>query len=413
MKILFVHQNFPAQYRWLAAALAQDARWEVVALGDAGNLKRRGKLHGVKTAGYATPVPASQGTHHYVKPLEGAVRRGQSVVRACLELKKSGFTPDVIYAHPGWGEALFLKDVFPGAVLSLYCEFYYHARGYDVGFDPEFPPAIDDQFRVRAKNATTLLSLAAADGGISPTQWQRGAFPPEYRERIALAHEGVDTDLVRPDARAQVVLKQRSLTLTPQDEVVTYVARNLEPYRGFHVFMRALPEILRRRPRAHILIAGGDSVSYGQALPKGQTYLKQYLAELGDRLDLSRVHLLGQVPYETLLRVYQVSSAHIYLTYPFVLSWSLLEAMAAGCVVIGSRTAPVEEVIIDGENGFLVDFFDPAAIAARVDDALGRVKELAPMRERARQSVVERFDLRRVCLPRQLELVGNSVKRES
>lgn len=404
MKILFVHQNFPAQYRWLADTLSKDKNWQVMALGEAGNIKRRGSLPGVNTAGYAAPQPASQQTHHYVKPLEGAVRRGQAVVRACLELKKRGFTPDLIYAHPGWGEALFLKDVFPAARLTLYCEFYYRATGRDVGFDPEFPATLDDIFRVRIKNAASLLSLEASDAGISPTRWQREAFPPQYRDQIALIHEGVDTDVVKPDAHAELAIP-KGPKLTVRDEVVTYIARNLEPYRGFHIFMRALPEILRRRPRAHVVIVGADGVSYGQAPPKGQTYRKIYLEKVGKDVDLSRVHFLGQVPYETLLRVYQVSSAHVYLTYPFVLSWSLLEAMSAGCAVVASRTPPVEEVITDRENGYLVDFFKPDEIAARLDEVLERPQDSIKLRERARRTVVERYDLRKVCLPQQLALL--------
>jgi len=406
MKILFVHQNFPGQYRHLAAALARLPGWQAAALGDAKFVRQRPRIPGVNLVGYATPPGASQSTHHYVKPLEGAVRRGQAVVRAGLELKKQGFSPDIIYAHPGWGEALFLKDIFPKAQLTLYCEFYYGATGKDVGFDPEFPATLDDLCRVRIKNSASLLSLEAADRGISPTRWQRDAFPEFLRDRISLVHEGVDTDLVKPDARAEVVIAARNLTLRPTDEVVTYVARNLEPYRGYHIFMRALPEILRRRPNAHVLIVGDQGVSYGQAPPKGQTYRQKYLDEVAKDLDISRVHFLGQVPYQTLVRVYQISSAHVYLTYPFVLSWSLLEAMAAGCVIIASRTPPVEEVIVDGENGLLVDFFSPSELAERVDQVIGTAGDMAMVRENARKTVVENFDLKRACLPRHLELLG-------
>ena len=412
VKILFVHQNFPAQYRWLAQTLGRDKRCEVMALGDAGNLKQRGTIPGIRVVGYPPPASATAHTHHYVRPLEGAVRRGQAVVRACLELRKRGFVPDIICAHPGWGEALFLKDVFPDARLMLYCEFYYRAKGADVGFDPEFPATLDDMFRVRIKNSASLLSLEAADSGISPTRWQRDAFPLQFRDRITVVHDGVDTDLVRPDPRAEIAVPGKDPTLTARDEVVTYVARNLEPYRGFHIFMRALPEIQRRRPRAHVLIVGANGVSYGTPPPKGQTYRKKYLDEVGNRLDMSRIHFLGQVPYQTLLRVYQISSAHVYLTYPFVLSWSMLEAMAAGCAVIASRTSPVEEVIANGRNGFLVDFFNADEIAARVDEVLGNPRVVSKVRERARKSVVERFDLRRACLPRQLKLLGIESRKQ-
>ena len=411
MKVLFVHQNFPGQYGRLATVLAKGPGCEVVALGDLKNVKNRPKIPGVKLLAYPTPALATAHTHHYVRPLEGAVRRGQAVARSCLALQKQGFVPDVIYAHPGWGEALFLRDVFPNARLTLYCEFYYQAQGADVGFDPEFPSTPDDVLRVRVKNATSLLSLEAADAGISPTQWQRRMFPREFRNRIEVIHEGVDTDLVRPDAAAELKLADKGVRLTARDEVVTYVARNLEPYRGFHIFMRAVPEIQRRRPHAHILIVGDEGVSYGQALPKGRTYKQKMLDEVGAKIDMSRLHFLGPVPYEMLLRIYQISSVHVYLTYPFVLSWSILEAMAAGCVVVASRTAPVTEVVDDRKNGLLVDFFSPPEIAARVDEVFENPAAMAAIRKQARRTVVERYDLKRVCLPAHLQLLGRTGKK--
>lgn len=341
-----------------------------------------------------------------VRPLEAAVRRGQAVVRACLELKKQGFVPDIVYAHPGWGEALFLRDLYPDARITLYCEFFYRARGADVGFDPEFPSSLDDIFRVRVKNAASLLSLEAADAGLAPTVWQRKCFPREYRSRIEVIHEGVDTDVLRPDPGADLILAEGKPRLTARDEVVTYVARNLEPYRGFHIFMRAIPEIQKRRPRAHVVIIGDTGVSYGQALPDRRTYKQQMLDEVGAKLDMSRVHFLGPVSYETLLCAYRVSSAHVYLTYPFVLSWSMLEAMSAGCAVVASRTPPVTEVIEDRRNGFLVDFFSPSEIAERVDEVLEGGPAVAAVREQARRTIVARYDLRRVCLPAHLKLLG-------
>lgn len=405
ISILFVHQNFPGQYPHVAAALAASAQHAVVALGEVVNAKRRQRIPGVKLWGYPAPAPATRSTHHYVKPLEAAVRRGQVIARACADLKRQGFTPELICAHPGWGEALFLKDVYPQAHLQLYCEFFYRGQGADTGFDPEYPSTLDDQLRVRVKNAASLISLEACDSAVSPTQWQKQLFPREYQPRITVAHEGVNTDLIKPDAGARLEIGN-GITLSAQDEVITYVARNLEPYRGFHSFMRAVPEIQRRRPRARIVVVGDTGVSYGTALPEGQTHKQKMLDELGSAIDRSRLHFLGPVPYSTLLRVYQVSSAHIYLTYPFVLSWSLLEAMAAGCAVVASRTAPVEEIITDRRNGLLVDFFRPAEIAARVDEAVERTPEIAKMRAQAREDVVSRYDLKRICLPAQLKLVA-------
>jgi glycosyltransferase involved in cell wall biosynthesis len=388
MRLLFVHQNFPGQYRHLAAHYARHGH-DVRAVGESANLAHTARVPGVKLYGYDMPsVPASG----FSAPVVRAIERGRRVAAGAERLRRQGFRPDVIFAHIGWGEALFLKDVFPGARIVLYCEFFYRARGSDLGFDPEFPVTAEKIQRVRVMNAPLLMSLAASDVGMAPTAWQQRQYPASYQRQIAVIHDGIDTDVVAPAGERE-------------PELITYVARNLEPYRGFHSFMRAIPEIQRRRPRSRIVIVGGEDVSYSPRLPAGQTYRQRLLAELGDRIDLSRVQFLGRVPYGEYLRLLRRSAVHVYLTYPFVLSWSLLEAMAAGCLIVGSRTPPVEEVMRDGENGLLVDFFSPQAIAERIDYALTRQAELAPLRERARATVAERYDLRRVCLPAQLRLV--------
>ncbi len=194
---------------------------------------------------------------------------------------------------------------------------------------------------------------------------------------------------------------------------MTYSARDLEPYRGFHAFMRALPEVLERRPTAQVLIVGGDGVSYGRQSQQATSYREQLLAELDGRLDLRRVHFLGHLPYRQYLTVLQISTVHVYLTYPFVLSWSLLEAMAAGCLVVSSRTAPVEEVMRDGGNGFLVDFFDLDGLASRVVEVLSLEDSVAvKIKAAARQTVLDRYDLNTVCLPAYLALLRRLVGRK-
>ena len=405
MIILFVHQNFPGQFRHLATALADDPGHGVVALGDAARLQGRAALHPrLRTLGYPSEgAKAGPGTHHYVREFEAAVRRGQAVVRAAMQVRQQGFVPDVVVAHPAWGEALFLRDIFPAARHVCYCEFYYHGEGADVGFDPEFPASLDSRLRARVRNATQLLALAAADAGIAPTEWQQTRYPTEFQPKIQLLHEGIDTGTVRPDPQA--VLRLGGRTLTAADEVVTYVARNLEPYRGIHVLLRALPALLAARPRAEVVIVGGDEVSYGQQLPAGETYRARYSREVGDRVDWSRVHFLGRIPYADFLTVLQVSSVHVYLTYPFVLSWSLLEAMAAGCLVVASATPPVREVLRHGGNGLLVDFFDHAALAEVVGQVLAKPSDQAGLRAAARETIVDRFDLRTRCLPAQVRFL--------
>jgi glycosyltransferase involved in cell wall biosynthesis len=402
MRLLFVHQNFPGQYRHLAAHYAASGRHEVVCVGEKANvLRQRPALAGAQLLGYELPE---------LKPAPGsfegsvlrAIHRGRAVASGAARLRQAGFRPDVIFAHIGWGEALFLKDVFPAARLLLFCEFFYRARGADMGFDPEFPSSPDKLLRLRVMNAPLLMALDASDWGIAPTQWQRRQFPAGCASRISVIHDGVDTDAVCPDHAATFRLPGGAM-LSRQDEVVTYVARNLEPYRGFHVFMRAIPEIQRRRPAARVVIVGGDEVSYSPRLPAGETYRQRLQRELGQSIDWSRVHFCGRLPYQDYLSLLRVSSAHVYLTYPFVLSWSLIEALAAGCLVVASRTAPVEEVLVDGENALLADFLSPGDIARKVEQALAQPQE--QLRQAARRTAVEGYDLKRVCLPAQLELV--------
>ncbi|SMP64722.1 Glycosyltransferase involved in cell wall bisynthesis [Desulfonatronum zhilinae] len=403
MNILFVHQNFPGQYLHLAPALAADPRNQVLAL----STRTGVSLPGVRIHTYRIPRQPTPNIHPWLAEQEVKVLRGEAVARAAMELRGQGFSPDVICVHPGWGEALFLKDVWPESRMLGFCEFYYQARGGDVGFDPEFsgPPSEEDLFRLRLKNAHNLISLDAADLGVAPTNWQRSRYPREYQDRIEVVFDGIDTDAVRPKANAVVGLRRDEVKLTKDDEVVTFTARNLEPYRGVHVFMRALPDILRNRPKARAIIIGGDDVSYGRKPPPGQTYRRMLLDEVGKDLDMSRVHFVGKVPYQVFLDVLRISSVHVYLTYPFVLSWSMLEAMSAECLVVGSATAPVREVIRHGENGLLVDFFDVRGLADTVAEALADGASFTALRRAARRTVVERYDLKTVCLPRHLELV--------
>ncbi len=362
---------------------------------------------GVKKIEYKATRKPSAETHFYIRGLEANVLNGQAVARAAAAAKKAGFVPDIVCAHPSWGESLYIKDVYPDAPLLAFCEFYYRSEGADVGFDPEHPATLDDRCRVRTKNTTHLLTLECMDWGVSPTGWQRSQFPGEFVDRISTIHDGIDTTAAVPDVNATFVLPN-GRSLSRSDEVVTYVARNLEPYRGFPSFMRAVADLCRRRPRTQFVIVGGDDVSYGARLPNGETYRQRLLNEV--TVDPERVHFVGYVPYDQFIRVLQVSSAHVYLTYPFVLSWSMLEAMAAECLLVASNTAPVAEVIEDGRNGLLVDFFSHQEIAERIDQALDGGERRRHLCRAARETVVERFELRD-CLARQIRLLGDVAAR--
>ena len=396
MKILFIHQNMPGQFKHLAPAMAR-AGHEVVFLTQRADVD----LPGVRRATYAKPRAAHASTHHYVRLFENSVLAGQQVVRAGLELQKKGFVPDVIVAHPGWGEALFLKDLWPKVPLLNFCEFYYGGEGSDIGFLAEEPADLDTICRVRARNASHLLSLEACDAGVTPTHWQHSRHPTPFRDKIRVIFDGIDSGIVRPTPKASFTLPN-GRSLTAADEVVTYVARNLEPYRGYPNFIRALPELLSQRPDAQVVILGGDEVSYGRSPPDAANWREHMAREVP--LDPERVHFAGKLPYARYLALLQTSALHIYLTVPFVLSWSCLEAMSAGCLVLASDTAPVREAIEHGVNGLLCDFHSPADIAAKAANALARRAELAPLRRAARQTVLERYDLS-LCLPAQMRLV--------
>ena len=262
------------------------------------------------------------------------------------KLKASGFAPDVVIAHPGWGEALFCKDVWPGVRLVMFAEFHYGTDGTDYNFDAEFSTdSLAARMRLRIKNSVHLHALHDADAIYTPTQWQASQLPLAYQGKTQVIFDGIDTQHVKPNAQTIIHLQREGITLNAHSEVITFVNRNLEPYRGFHIFMRALPEILRQRPNAHVLIIGRDEVSYGSPPKAGGTWRQAMLAEVGSQLPMAQIHLLGGLPYEEYLRVMQISSCHVYLTYPFVLSWSCVEAMSAGRVVVASRTGPVTEVI--------------------------------------------------------------------
>jgi glycosyltransferase involved in cell wall biosynthesis len=411
MRVLFVHQNFPGQFKYLAPALARLGH-EVRALGITAQ-----DLPGVQLTRYKPERGNTKGVHPLASEFETKVIRGEACAREMLAMRSAGFEPDVIVAHPGWGEAMFAKDVWPASQLLCFVEYHYHAHGGDVGYDPEFrDEPVGAAARLRVKNANNLIALDAMDCGLSPTHWQAGTVPPQYRDRIRVIFDGIETNTVRPDPQATVVLSRgtpRERTLRAGDEVVTFVNRNLEPYRGYHRFMRALPELQRRRPEAVVLIVGGDGVSYGAKPPQGTTWKQFFLDEVKDRIDLSRVYFLGRIPYPDYLRMLQVSACHVYLTYPFVLSWSCIEAMSAGCLVVGSDTAPVREVIEHGRNGLLVDFFDPGALAAAVADVLGEPARYAPLRAAARETVVQRYDLTTACLPRQVALIEELAARRA
>jgi len=405
MNILFIHQNFPGQFKFLAPALVQQGH-QVRAL--LVNKTDAQTWEGVTLVPYLTQRGSTPAIHPWLIDFETKTIRGEACFRAALALKDGGFTPDVIIAHPGWGESLFLKEVWPSAKLGIYCEFYYHARGADMGFDPEFVATdAGEVCRLQLKNLNNILHFEVADAGISPTHWQASTFPEPFRSNISVIHDGIDTAYLLPNPAASLTLNGQ-LTLTKADEIITFVSRNLEPYRGYHIFMRALPALLKQRPHARVVIVGGDDVSYGARAEAGTTWKSVFIDEVRAQIadaDWQRVHFVGHIAYVPFITLLQLSTVHVYLTYPFVLSWSLLEAMSIGCAIVASDTAPLREAIVHDETGRLVDFFDQHALV----DEVCQLLEDATLRERlgnnARAFAIKQYDLKTCCLPKQLAWV--------
>jgi glycosyltransferase involved in cell wall biosynthesis len=408
VKYLFVHQNFPGQYLHMIRHLIGQPGNEVAFITE----PNKNSIPGVRRANYQMPDNKFDMIHPNVRDLNLAMLRADAVARMATNLKGLGFTPDIIIGHHGWGELLNLVDVFPGVPLLGYFEFYYAPNGADVGFDPEFPTAADQFPRIRAMNTVNHLALALNQHGQTPTVWQKSLYPDWAQRQIHLLPEGVPLDICRP-ARGpgRKPLRIGDFVVAPKDTLVTYVARNLEPYRGFHTMMRALPDLLQARPDVKVVMLGGDDVSYGAKIAN-TTWREHFQHELDGRYDASRVCMPGQVPYDVHVSLLQRSDAHIYLTYPFVLSWSLREAMACGCAIVAADVAPVREFITEGKTGLLTPCLNPKALAGRILDLLEDRQLGQRIRAGARAYAVEHLDLGRY-LSAYERLIGEIIGREA
>lgn len=398
LKILFVHQNFPGQYLHLAPQLATRGH-TVLALS-----KRTGvNLPGVRILNYALSEEPHRGTHPFIARSRRDLDFAIAAAKSAMQLKEEGFEPDLICAHPGWGEALYLRDVWPNTPQLHYCEFFLKPFGPQNIFRPSEPQSLHQIVAARANSHLFLAALDSMDAGISPTAWQRQQYPLLYQHKIETLHDGINCRVCQPNSEACVTLSD-GRQLTRSDQVVTYVSRNLEPARGFPEFMRSVEMLLAVNKDVEILIIGGEETSYSPGHSSGKSWRDVLIDEM--EIDLSRVHFLGKVPYATYLSVIQVSSAHIYFTVPYVLSWSVLEAMACGSLVIASRTEPVTEVISHGLNGLLCDFFDPSALVDQIHASLKNPRDFDAIRTNARATILDRYSLDR-CLPGQIELAEN------
>ncbi len=385
--VLFVHNNFPAQFRDLALTLlARGVPCRAIAAASAPGIPD------VRMARYRLPRSSTPGILPLATRAEADMIRGTAALGGARALKEDGFDPEVIIGHPGWGGTLFLDEVFPQARRIAFAEFYYHGRGLDIDFDTEFFTLTEDAvLKGKTKNAGMNLAYAEADVIVAPTQFQASTLPRVYRPLTRIIHEGVDVEAIRPAPAAPFALDDGRV-IAPGTPVITHVNNYLEPLRGLHIFLRALPRLLEAQPRAQVLIIGSEkSSSYGGQAPEGATWKQVCLDSVAGRLNMSRVHFLGRVEHARMLDALRLSTAHVYYSYPFVLSWSLTEAMAAGCYIIGSDTPPLRDAIEDGVSGRLLPFFDVDALSTAMIGACADPGGFTAQRQAARAAAVAKF----------------------
>lgn len=409
MRILLVHQNFPGQYSKLLPSAVKIHGHQCIALKlnkAKQQIQKTEIFPGLQLIEYPIFRGNTNGIHPWALETESKIIRGEACAAAAHQLKTEGFTPDLICAHPGWGEALFLKAIWPEVPMLCYQEFFYQSHGFDLDFDPEFQPILEwkDQARTITKNAYLHLTQEQSSWNLTPTQFQRSSFPSQWQQSISVIHDGINTQQAAPADQPIDLKLPDGHFLRSDDSIVTFVNRYLEPYRGCHTFIRAIPEIQRLAPKAKIVIIGAtQGVSYGKPCPKGE-WKDMFFEEISGQFNPDNICFAGSLPYGTFLKLLQLSSCHVYLTYPFVLSWSLMEAMSTACPIVGSATAPVQEMIQHGNNGLLVDFFKPADLAAAIAELLLN-KELAQkLGCAARQTILQNYSLEQ-CIPQHLALM--------
>lgn len=385
MNILFLHKGFPGQFKFLAAGLTHLPGSKVVFITSDDT---QAQLPGVTKMVY-NPSTTEKVKSPFLGTFEDAIKHGQAAASVAQKLKQQGFKPDVIFGHSGWGCSMFMKDVFPDVPLICYFEWYENADGAAAGFNGNIP----DEFRrtqIRSNNVHKLIDLYSCDAGLSPTEWQKSQYPKEFHSKIKVIHDGVSLDTCCPDKDASFLVKDKNLTLTSQDEVITYATRGMEPYRGFPQFMEAIEKLQKKRPNSHFVIGGLDKVFYGDYLEKG-SYKEIMLKKL--KLDMSKIHFVGELSFVDYIKLLQVSSVHIYATVPFVLSWSFLEAMAVGCCIVASATPPVLEMAQDNYNALLYDFYNVEMMVEKIEYALDNKDKMQVMRQNARQFVLDKYDI--------------------
>lgn len=403
MHILFIHQNFPAQFGHIAAYLTRRKGYRCTFLSQL----PAANVSGIERIPYQVQSGATEKNHYCSRTFENVIWHSHAVYEALAS--RPDIRPDLVVAHSGFLTTAFLRELYDCPTVN-YFEYYYHTTGSDMDFRPDFPSTALNRLRAHARNANLLLDLENCDAGYSPTRWQRNLFPTAYLPKLRVIFDGIDTSVWRP--RHDAPRRLGNWTVPEGMRVVTYVSRGLESIRGFDIFMRAARIVCQHRRDVVFVVVGEDRVCYGgDAEFTGGKSFKEWVLDR-EPYDLSRFVFTGLLPTPDLVNLFAFSDLHIYLTVPFVLSWSLMNALACGVTVLASDTAPVREMIVPGKNGLLTDFYDTERLANQIGKVLDSPEEYWPLGRAGTEMIRERYSLE-VCLPQMLNLYEDALHSRS
>jgi len=400
MQILFVHPNFPAQFGPALSRLGRRPDLECAFVSRTGT----GSLDGVRRIRFNLRGGATRASHYCSRTFENAVWHAHAVYEACKATP--WLQPDLIVGHSGFGSTVFLQELYPCPIIN-YFEYFYRPHGSDMDFRTEFPPSELDYLRSRMRNAMILLDLEACVAGYTPTQWQWSLLPPAWAPKVEVINDGVDTEFWR---RRPGPRRLGDEVLDDDLRVVTYVARGLEAMRGFDIFVRVANRIAAAMAKVVFVVVGAERTVYGNDLRHIRTKTFKEHVLRSERPDLRRFRFLGTIPAAQLVEVLSLSDLHVYLTVPFVLSWSLLNALACECVVLASDTAPVREVIQQDRTGILAGFGDVDGLATQAIAVLTDLRAYRRLGAAGRALVEERYSLDRT-LPKLERLFARDIGR--
>ena len=417
MHVLYVHQNFPAQFGHIADHLVRHLGWKCTFVSNT----PPGTTNGIEKIAYQLKGGATKHNHFCTRTFENTVWHCQAVYDALKA--RPDVKPDLIVGHSGFGSTLFLRELYPDVPVVNFFEYYYrtHDPDSDMDFrhDLNWPVPDMKYLRSRCRNSMILLDLQNCQVGYTPTHFQKSRFPTEYDSKIKVIFDGIDRNLyhghnetLRPPVGQRSPRTLCGVEIPADTKVLTYVSRGFESMRGFDIFMRAAKLITQRMPDVQILVIGTDKIAYGgdENYTDGKTF-KQWTLDQ-DAYDLDRIKFVGRVPPDELARTLAATDLHIYLTVPFVLSWSMMDAMSCGAVVLGSDTGPVRDMIRHGENGLLADFFNPEDFADKACQALGDIEGHRDLGRAAEKMIAEQYSLDAV-LPAMLAMYEEATRTQA